>query len=188
LTYKYGVGPVWSHNCVVEGWTECLSDIHIPYQTEPRNYYSNIEDCPDIIIFDVETSQTLDLDVSLAHPWSVDNLKRASRIDGFAASAREEKKKAKHSEHHLPGGNESSCVPLVFEHFGWWGNEAFDLLNHLSKRHQNAIQFKSYWRKRLSAILQRCNARVILRKLSRLSIDNLTMDDIFYLDIQHQVH
>ena len=51
-------------------------------------------------------------------------MKRASRIDGFAASAREDKKKATYSEHQLPGGSESKCVPLVLEHFGRWGEEA----------------------------------------------------------------
>ena len=105
LTCKYGGGPVWFHNCIVDayGWTECLSDLHIPYQVEPRHHYTNTDDRPDTTIFDIETGQTLDLDISLAHPWSVDNVKRASRIDGFAASAREDKKKAKYSEHQLPG-------------------------------------------------------------------------------------
>ena len=104
LTCKYGGGPVWSHNCIVDGWTECLSDLHIPYQVEPRHHYTNTDNRPDITIFGIETGQTLDLDISLAHPWSVDNVKRASRIDGFAASTREDKKKAKYSEHQLPGG------------------------------------------------------------------------------------
>ena len=30
LTCKYGGGPVWSHNCIVDGWIERLSDLHIP--------------------------------------------------------------------------------------------------------------------------------------------------------------
>ena len=175
LTCKYGSGPVWSHNCIVDGWTECLSDLHIPYQVEPR-HYTNTDNRPDIAIFDIETGQTLDLDISLAHPWSVDNVKRASRIDGFAASAREDKKKAKSSEHQLPRGSESKCVPLVLEHFGCWGEEL------------NVVQFKSHWRKRLSVILQKCNAKMLLRKLSRLSCDNIVADDLFDFDIQYQVH
>ena len=76
LTCKYGGGPVWSHNCIVDGWTECLSDLHIPYQVEPRHHYTNTDNRPDITIFDIKTGQTLDLDISLAHPWSVDNVKR----------------------------------------------------------------------------------------------------------------
>ena len=131
LTCKYGGGPVWSHNCIVDGWTECLSDLHIPYQVEPRHLYTNTDNRPDITIFDIETGQTLDLDISLAHSWSVDNVKSASRIDGFAASAREDKKKAKYSEHHLPGGSGSKCVPLVLEHFGRWGEKT--LTNSLGR-------------------------------------------------------
>ena len=66
----------------MDGWTECLSDLHIPYQ-EPRHHHTNTDNRPDITIFDIETGQTLDLDISLVHPWSVNNVKRASRIDGF---------------------------------------------------------------------------------------------------------
>ena len=115
-------------------------------------------------------------------------MKRASRIDGFAASAREDKKKAKYSEHQLPGGSESKCVPLVLEHFGHWGEEALRFLNQFSRKNQNVVQFKSHWRKRLSIILQKCNARVLLKKLSRLSCDNIVADDLFDFDIQCQVH
>ena len=97
----------------MDGWTECLSDLHIPYQVERRHNYTNIDNCPDITVFDIETGQTLDLDISLAHPWSIDNVKRASTIDGFAARAREDKKKAKYSEHQLPGGIVSPNVFLL---------------------------------------------------------------------------
>ena len=68
LTCKYGGGPVWSHNSVLNGWSECLSDLHLPHQTEPRHQYINTEDRPDITMFDPNTGQNLDLDVSLAHP------------------------------------------------------------------------------------------------------------------------
>ena len=40
-------------------------------------------------------------------------MKRASRIDGFVASAREDKKKAKYSEHQLPGGGGEIVSPNV---------------------------------------------------------------------------
>ena len=70
-------------------------------------------------------------------------MKRASRIDGFAASAREDKKKAKYSEHQLPGGSESKCVPLVLEHFGV-GVRKLRFLDQLSRKNQNVVQFKSH--------------------------------------------
>ena len=43
-------------------------------------------------MFDPETGQNLDLDVSLAHPWSQGIVKRASRRDGHATMTSEEKK------------------------------------------------------------------------------------------------
>ena len=42
----------------------------------------------------------------------------------------------------------------------------------------------SYWRKRFSTIVQRCNAKVILRKLSKLSPNHGDLDRLFDFDIQ----
>ena len=196
LVCKYGGGPVWAHNSILHGWSECMSDLHIPHEKEPRNLYTNSEDRPDIIFFDSETGQNLDVDVSLAHPWSQDTLKRASREDGFAARTREEKKMNKYAGEILSGGTSSKYVPLVFEHFGRWGLQADIFLHRLSKQCSftnedpfcNAVQFKSFWRKRFSMILQRCNARVILKKLSRLSETKNDMDKLFDFEVQFQVH
>ena len=96
----------------------------------------------------------------------------------------------------LSGGTSSKCVPLVFEHFGRWGLQADIFLHRLSKQCNftnedpfcNAVQFKSFWRKRFSMILQRCNARVILKKLSRLSETKNDMDKLFDFEVQFQVH
>ena len=41
---------------------------------------------------DPNTGQNLDLDVSLAHPWSQDIIRRASKENGHAVATREEKK------------------------------------------------------------------------------------------------
>ena len=196
LVCKYGGGPVWAHNSILHGWSECMSDLHIPHEKEPRNLYTNSEDRPDVIFFDSETGQNLDMDVSLAHPWSQDTLKRASREDGFAARTREEKKMNKYAREILSGGTSSKCVPLVFEHFGRWGLQADIFLHRLSKQCSftnedpfcNDVQFKSFWRKRFSMILQRCNARVILKKLSRLSETKNDMDKLFDFEVQFQVH
>ena len=80
---------MWTHNSVLKGWNECLNELHLPHTTEPRHQYTNTEDRPDISVFDSETGQNLDLDVSLAHPWSQDIVRKASQIDGYAASVRE---------------------------------------------------------------------------------------------------
>ena len=127
-------GPEWSHNSVLNGWSDCLSDLHLPHQTEPRHKYINTEDRPDITMFDPNTGQNLDIDVSLAHPWSQDIIRRASKESGHAAATREEKKMKKYSEELVPGGYVSRCVPLVIEHFGRWGTKAENFLKHLSQQ------------------------------------------------------
>ena len=111
---------MWSHNSVLNGWSECLSDLHVPHQPEPKHQYINTEDRSDIIMFDPNT----DLDVSLVHSWSQDIIRRASKENGHAAAAREEKKMKKCSEELVSGGYVSRCIPLVIEHFGRWGTKA----------------------------------------------------------------
>ena len=76
----------------------------------------------------------------------------------------------------------------MLEHSGRWDEEALRFLDQLSRKNQNVVQFKNHWRKRLLVILQKCNARVLLKKLSRLSCDNIVADDLFDFDIQYQVH
>ena len=86
---------MWSHNSVLNGWSECLSDLHFRHQAEPRHQYISTEDRPDITMFDPNTGQNLDLDVSLAHRWSQDIIRRTSKKNGHAALPREEKKMKK---------------------------------------------------------------------------------------------
>ena len=84
-----------------------MSDLHIPHEKEPRNLYINTDDRPDITFFDAESEQNLDVDISLAHPWSQSVLKRSSREDGIAARTREEKKTNKYTGEILPGRTSS---------------------------------------------------------------------------------
>ena len=63
-------------------------------------------------------------------------------------------------------------VPLVFEHFGRWGKKAETYLDNLSKLSKdgfgksNRVEFKDYWHQRIAIQLQRCNANVLLKKIS----------------------
>ena len=67
------------------------------------------------------------------------------------------------------------CVPLVFEHFGRWGEQAHQFLDQLSLQsvdedgRENSKEFKTFWRRCFSVALQRCNASVLRRKLSRIA-------------------
>ena len=77
-------------------------------------------------------------------------------------------------------------VPLVFKHFGTWGGQAYDYLNDLSRRfvdevgRSNAEEFKSYYRRCFSILLQKCKARVIMKKLTLLPSDSASIfvDDV----------
>ena len=110
----------------------------------------------------------------MAHPFSQDTLKQAALEEGFAAARREERKMIKYEKQQLAGNTSSlSFTPLVFEHFGTWESEATNYLNKLARRSRdiegftNEVDFRGFWKK-LSIILQRCNARVILHKLTRV--------------------
>ena len=102
--------------------------------------------------------------------------------DGAAARRREKRKEDKYQHERLPAGDVMSFVPLIFEHFGHWGEKAEGFLKELSKEltdedgHSNTCEFVGYWRKCLSLQIQKCNAGMIFRKL--LSLTELTDYDI----------
>ena len=85
-------------------------------------------------MFDPNTGQNLDLNVSLAHPWSKD-IRRASRENGYATMARQDNKKIK--KKFVPGGHVLRCLSLVIEHFGRWGTNVENFLQHLSQQSGN---------------------------------------------------
>ena len=72
--------------------------------------------------------------------------------------------------------NHMNMVPLVFEHYGTWGEKAQNCLKEISKRwvdedgRANNLEFLTYWRRRFSVTLQKSIARVILRKLDTLTV------------------
>ena len=110
----------------------------------------------------------------MAHPWSSDVFPQ-SGMKGVTAKRREERKEAKYSKLYSSTGEKSSVVPLVFEHFGRWGEKAETYLSSLASRsrdeagRKNASDFKCYWRRRIAVRIQKCNGKVIARKISKLS-------------------
>ena len=131
LTCKIGGGPVWQHDSVVSGWCSCLNELQLHHRKEPRDQYTESENRPDVLMYN-ETST--ELDVSMAHPWSKDILNTASKEAGYAAERREMRKKSKYEPLSVQDGTTPNLVPLVFEHFGFWGQEADNFLNSLSKK------------------------------------------------------
>ena len=48
LTCKVGGGTVWSHNCMVSVWADCLSQLFVPYYIEPKDHYTTSSGRPDL--------------------------------------------------------------------------------------------------------------------------------------------
>ena len=166
-------------------WSDCLRQLQIHHKREPRDRYNDSNNCPGIAVYDVGLGANAELDVALSHPWATDILSQASKNDGAAAARREIRKTTKCSQVKISGVSSFSFIPLVFEHFGHWGEEATNYLQELSARstddggNKNPNEFKCYWRKRFSATLQRCNAKTIARKLSHLTSTRVSNVDDF---------
>ena len=80
-----GGGPVWQHNSVVSGWSYCLSELQLHHRKEPRNLYIKSADRPNIVVFDSTNGTNIELDISMAHPWSKNTLKRSAEEAGYVA-------------------------------------------------------------------------------------------------------
>ena len=135
FTCKFGGGRVWQHDSVVSGWCSCLNELQLLHCKEPREQYTESENHPDILVYDESSTE---FDVSTAHPWSKDILNRASKEAGYAAVRREMRKKSKYEALSIQDGTTPNLVPLVFEHFRFWGQEADNFLNSLSKKSKDS--------------------------------------------------
>ena len=52
LSCKHGEGPIWQHDSVVSGWSECLREVGLHHRKEPRDRYTNNDCRPNIVVFD----------------------------------------------------------------------------------------------------------------------------------------
>ena len=113
--------------------------------------------------------------MALAHPRASDILPSAATTGGSAAMRREQIKENKYAQERLPGGYSATVEPLVFEHFGRWGEKASEYLRVLStlwrddNGRSNIAEFKTHWRRRFSIKLQQCDSSVISRKMAVIS-------------------
>ena len=101
--------------------TDCFRVLHIHHRRELRSRYTTTGNRPDIVFFDSNIGNNVDLDISLAHPWSSDIFPSSAGVSGDAAERRADRKKEKYSKQQLPGGMIATVTPLVMEHFGAWG-------------------------------------------------------------------
>ena len=77
---------MWSHNCMVSVWTDCLSQLQVPYYIEPKDRYTTSSGRPDIYVAKSFCMPAAELDIALSHPFSKDILSTAAYINGAAAS------------------------------------------------------------------------------------------------------
>ena len=163
ITCKSGGGPVWTHNSIVSTWSECLSQVHLCHTIEPRDTYCNSQSRPDIAIQNV-FDFNVELDISIAHPWSRDILPSAAHGDKRGSSTEEGGEKEGEIQHRNPPWwlQPQADTIIVLEHFGFGGQEGQRFLHEISQRSRdedgkaNSIEFKTYWRRLFSMTLQRC--------------------------------
>ena len=109
LTCKLGGSPIWAHDSMVSAWSSCFQNVSVHHKVEPRDQYLRCLNRPDISVFDSSSNANIDLDISLAHPWAKEVLKRSATDSGYAASKHEELKRSKYQQVHPPSGN----VPMM---------------------------------------------------------------------------
>ena len=177
----------------MSGWADCLNELRIQHHKEPRHRYAENENRPDIAVYDSTRGTSYDLDVSMAHPWSQDAICKAAIKQDWAAELRQMRKRTKYEKQTMSTGEKcEKVVPLVFEHFGLWGEEAYDYLKELakgsrdSKGRKNVADFLTRWRRQLAIKIQRCNARVILNKLRKFTCR--LAEDTLFEDVQRCLH
>ena len=71
-------------------------------------------------------------DIKVINPLHLQFLQEAAQTCGHAAEMGEESKHSANDEACALRG--WSCIPMVMEVFGGWGNEAIDVLTKLSKK------------------------------------------------------
>ena len=154
LICKTGGRPVWSHKSISSVWSDCYRGLHIHHRRESRSHYTTADNRPDIVFFDSDIGNNVDLDIFLAHPWSSDIFPSSAGVGGVAAERRADRKKEKYNKQQLPGGIIATVTPLVMGHFGAWRIDGWNLLCKLSKKSSdkvgrpNAAEFIDFWSKR----------------------------------------
>ena len=90
----------------------------------------------------------------MAHLWSQDAICKAAEKQGWAAELRQMRKRTKYEKQTMSTGEKcTKDVPVVFEHFGLWGEEAYDYLKELAKGsrdsegRKNVADFLMKWRR-----------------------------------------
>ena len=129
-----------SHESISSVWSDCFRGLHIHHRREPRSRCTTTDNRLDIVFFNSDIGNNVDLDISLAHPWSSDIFPSFAGVSGAAAERRADRKKEKYSKQQLPGGIIATVNPLIMKHFGAWGIDGWKLLCKLSKKSSDKVR------------------------------------------------
>ena len=103
----------------------------------------------------------------MAHPFSKDTVQRIS--EGMSHASKRKQKDSEVLIKFMLTGRVPKFVPLVFVHFGNWGNEMDKFLDEMSTEgRSNECEFRNRWRRHILMLLHKCNSSVILKKLTKL--------------------
>ena len=80
-----------SHDPIMSVWSECLNDLKIQHKKEPKDRYATSDSRPDIAVFDTGIGYNIELDIALAHAWSLDIFPTSATMEGAAAARREDR-------------------------------------------------------------------------------------------------
>ncbi|XP_062518254.1 uncharacterized protein LOC134193438 [Corticium candelabrum] len=107
LTCKHRGGPIWAHDLIVSSWSECLKELAVLHNKEPK-----IDICTmRIVSCDTSILSDQKMDISLAYPWSEEVVRTCTKLREFAAKKREEMKSGKYDIEILPGGShQNACL------------------------------------------------------------------------------
>ena len=134
-----------------------------------RPHFASCEQVSNFKVFDVllNNNNNLWLGLKVINPLNLQFIQEAAQTCGHAAEMGEEAKHSRNDEACALRG--WSCIPLVVEVFGGWGNETINVLLAISKmvatqlcRPLNEVMSGIY--SRLSLPLMRQNARPILAR------------------------
>ena len=63
MSCKWGGGPVWTHECLSNVWSDCLRSLQMHHRRGPCHRYITSDNRPDITVFDFGSGSNTDLDV-----------------------------------------------------------------------------------------------------------------------------
>lgn len=169
---------------------------------EPRNCFqgSRSHSRPDMLLIQpllqADDGKNLVTDVQITHPETSSQADSASAGKGVAARLAEQAKTRFYRDKTAVAN--LSFTPLVLETYGRWGDQLKDfvdkLVNKIYRLEDGRVPHHAiadYYRKRISASLQKGNARLLLQRVQRINLTaSYKTGPSFRLDVfqRHQPH